>query len=1234
MRRVERRSGLYPWSVMSERPTPVARWTPPATTTQGTPRPSRQAPLDGCAPIQLEDVAPAKWTKQSTAAEEAAASYALPTQVEASPWWEIDLGKNLVLESMIAWIEPLDREARVRLIAYTVADRRGDPPRGSFVREVAAADLVLASDGSQALSLAFDVVARYARIQLLSGEKPVRLAVRGVQIFGASVFAGALAETYQRAFTLFADRPLFSARRTPGHGAFEVTHRYRDVWRAARGLSSALARRLERPATAIGKSDESCRIFIGLCTKNRAEWFISEVAAVLRGYVIVPLSPEDPEDRLRAIVSRCPVSVIVCEDASASVLSRIAEDHASLRLLVIVGDRREREPGVAALLSFDALVSEGGPAPPPPRERSPEDLHTLLFTSGSTGVPKGAMRSYRKFNAMLASYGVAQPSFHLSFQPLSHLSERHYLPAVVMNGSLVGVSSGGAHLLSDLAAFEPTWVSSVPRLFDVLYASYQRKLAAALAAEPDGDPSAIEASVLRAHRRAFGERVQGVSTGSAPVNPEVLAFLRRCFSDLWVMDGYGSTEVGTITFDNRISPNVEVKLAPIEGADRGEARPGGPERGEICVRSPHVIDGYYGEAEASAKSLDRDGFFRTGDLGERTADGGVRVIGRLSSAIKLGQGEFVSVDRIESDLSSCPLVDQIFVHPDASASSLLAVVIPNAGVLAGVLASELGRPELSAAEAAAHPEAARVVLAALRSHARKAGLARHEIPRAVLLDPEPMTAASGLLTTSGKLARRAAIDRYKDRLAALEGPGVAPEASVDHGDLAGRLAAIAGSIVRREVSPLERLSDGIGQDSLTSAEVLHAISEELGFTVPLAWWFEASSVADLARLIERRPGGAEASDAASQAARDRELVFGMDPEALPARWPPARVLVTGVTGLVGVHLLEELVHRSGAHLVCLVRAKDDAEARERVLSALDRYRVSALDPDRWSAIAGDLGAPRLGLKDGLWSALADDIDAVVHAGASVNWITVYSDLRAPNVLGALSLLELAASRRRKPFHYISTISTAPTDGDESTSLSFEQALASSAYGLSKWIAEEHVRRAGGAGLPVTIYRPGLVVGHSARGFGNPDDYVHRYLRACLCYGVYLDRPERLDMTPVDYVSQAVVVMLGASPEGGGVLHLCNVDQSMCYAELGRALAALGTPCSPVDYSTFRAAAVEPKDSPLRPLASYFPKVGFALGSGPWPSSATSARLAALSVFCPRIDERFIATVTSALADAS
>jgi fatty acid CoA ligase FadD9 len=188
---------------------------------------------------------------------------------------------------------------------------------------------------------------------------------------------------------------------------------------------------------------------------------------------------------------------------------------------------------------------------------------------------------------MVKSYAIAHSPRHLSFQPLSHLSERMYLPALLVHGGAVGFSRGGARLLDELRALEPTTVGTVPRLFEVLHASHQRRVAAA--AEDSASNEPIIAASLAEARRAFGGRLLAVSVGSAPVGAEVLAFMRRCFADVWVSEGYGSTEVGTIASDSQDLEHVQSEVVPLP-APAGH-RCGGARR--IFVLS-HAITGYLG----------------------------------------------------------------------------------------------------------------------------------------------------------------------------------------------------------------------------------------------------------------------------------------------------------------------------------------------------------------------------------------------------------------------------------------------------------------------------------------------------------------------------------------------------------------------------------------------------------------------------------------------------------------
>lgn len=1208
-------------------------WTPQAPIGASR-RPSRFPSIDEAPSLYCADMAHGKWTKQSTVDREQPTLYSRPTERERAPFWTIDLGASTALEHVTLWIEAVDPDVRVRVEAYAFESTSRSPPNGSYTIDARAGDLPVAADGTSVLLRAVDWVARFVRVTLVAPEGSLtRLWVRGIVLDGTELYGDTLALSYQRAFTRFAQRPLFSARARPGEGAFVLTHRYIDLWNEARLLAASLARALESrryPSSA----DAPSRVMLGVCTRNRPEWLAAEIAAVLRGYVVVNLSPDDDEARLASVFSRCSLDVVLCDGAALERVCAAARETRTVELVVALDDTRF-QPSAAptelpttqtdalSVRSYRSMLDERGPPPPPPIARSQGETHTILFTSGSTGAPKGAMRSYARFNAVIQSYGAAQPARHLSFQPLSHLSERNYLPAAVLHGSHIGLSSGGEHVLSDLAAFEPTWVASVPRLFDAVFRRHTQRVEAQKRAHPERSHDEIDRDELRVTRGVFGRNLQGVSTGSAPVSPEVLSFLRRCFADLWVFDGYGSTEVGTITSNFTPVSNVDLKVVSVDGVDPGG---GAIIRGELLVRSLHAIDGYYNDPETTAASFDREGFFRTGDIVERDLEkNSITVLGRKSNTVKLANGEFVTLERCEGVLNTCAMVDRVVLTLDPEAGSLFAIVIARLEPLAAALSVT----EPTALEAlVSHPRAESVVLAALVEHGASAGLRAYELPRRVIVDAKPFSTEDRTLTTSQKIDRKGVLARYREALAALSATRVAIARGAT---LADRLAAIATEVTRRPVGADDRLHEGLGLDSLASAEVLAAFATELGRDVPLAYWSSSSTLRALAARIE---AAVDPTLVAREAlAEDCALALGTFDRALPslAHRAPERVLLTGATGLLGAHVLESLLRRTRSTVRCLVRATSDDEATARVRSTLERYGLATLDRSRWSAVRADLSAPSLGLEAATLDELARACDAVVHCAATVNWLTAYEPLRAPNVLATRSLVELCRTHTIKPLHFVSTISTAPSDGDERACLSLDSAARQGGYAASKWVAEHLASRARDEGAPVCVHRPGLITGHSAHGLGNPTDFVHRYLAACRRYRVALDHPATLDMTPVDFVADAIVAAVLDPGSAGRVLHLCNVEGSMTFTALGRALAALG-PCELVDYETFRARAALDRDSPLRPLGAFFGPV-FSLGSGPWPSRATRAWLAERGVVCPAIDDAIIARYVRGLERA-
>jgi thioester reductase-like protein len=315
------------------------------------------------------------------------------------------------------------------------------------------------------------------------------------------------------------------------------------------------------------------------------------------------------------------------------------------------------------------------------------------------------------------------------------------------------------------------------------------------------------------------------------------------------------------------------------------------------------------------------------------------------------------------------------------------------------------------------------------------------------------------------------------------------------------------------------------------------------------------------------------TDLAGEAVLDPAVHLNGLPVQPPAR--PETLLLTGATGFLGAFLLDELLRRTGAVVHCLVRCADPEAGRRRIEQNLASYVPGREHPrSRIIPVVGDLSKPLLGLSPPQFDDLATRIDAIYHNAAVVNWIYPYSRLKPANVGGTQEVLRLATRRRVKPVHVVSSLSVFPLVGSSGGTVIGERdgldhgGVLYGGYTQSKWVAEKLVTIARSRGLPVAVYRPGLITGHSRTGAWNTDDFMSRLIRSWVELGSAPELDGALDMTPVDYVSRALVHLSLSEQSLGGVFHLVN-PRPVHLREMVDWIRSAGYPIEQLPYDRWR-----------------------------------------------------------------
>lgn len=576
-------------------------------------------------------------------------------------------------------------------------------------------------------------------------------------------------------------------RATPAGEAYRQFDSARDEWISYSW--EEIARRIRRWRCALAREGFPLGARIAILVPNGIEHVCMDQAALSLGLVPVPMHVIDQPESLIYVLADSGASLLLVDSAERwRALEPLASSVPALKRVVVLGD------GLSSAGMVRTLAEWLGPA-----QRSdaiddtdvsladPKALAAIVYTSGTTGRPKGVMLSHgnvvSNVHAIMAALPVRQDDVFLSFLPLSHTLERtagYYLPMVA--GATVAFARSVALLMSDLLVVRPTVLVSVPRIYERAYAKLRatidrHALSRALFAltvelgwrrfqqeKDDESPSAelvreiwpaLDRLIAARVRKPFGGRLRVAVSGGAPIPPGIV----RTFVALGIplLQGYGLTETAPVVACNTLEDNHPDSVGrPLPGI---EVKLG--EREELLVRGPNVMDGYWRQPEETARVLEPDGWLHTGDQA-RIEEGRIVIKGRIKDILVTSTGEKIAPVDLESAILTDPLFEQVMVLGEGRPYIAALAVINRKRWTEQAGKLGLRGDDLKSLRAPA------VVEWVLRHSDRTVrGFPAYARPRAVSVSLEPWTIDSGLITPTLKPKRLAIEKRFAVEIAEL-----------------------------------------------------------------------------------------------------------------------------------------------------------------------------------------------------------------------------------------------------------------------------------------------------------------------------------------------------------------------------------------------------------------------------------------------------------------------------------
>ncbi|OTB17728.1 hypothetical protein K445DRAFT_315485 [Daldinia sp. EC12] len=839
---------------------------------------------------------------------------------------------------------------------------------------------------------------------------------------------------------------------------------------------------------------------------------------------------------------------------------------------------------------------------PPDVIVGPDSNPTLSFTSGSEGRPKGVLgRHYsltRYFGWMAERFNLSTESRFTLLSGLAHdpVQRDIFTPLFLGAQLLVPSREDIQHekLAEWMREMKPTVTHLTPAMGQILVGGATAEFPSLEHVFFVGDvlttrqcrslrQLAVNANIINMYGTTETQRA--VSYYEVPSRARDPDFLDKLKDTVPAGQGMQNVQLLVVDRENRS------RLCQV-----GEV-------GEIFVRAAGLAEGYLGdealnkekflmnwfvdnnkwvEADAKANKNEpwrkyykgpRDRLYRTGDLGRYLESGDVECTGRADDQVKI-RGFRIELNDIDSNLSQNPLIRdcKTLVRRDRNEEpTLVSYLVPEAAEWRRWIAAR-GIEEVEDEGVEMGPT--RVFLKKYRSMETevrdhlKSRLPAYSVPSIyIVLEKLP-------LNPNGKVDKpnlpfpdvtERVEDASEEDLKSWESLTETEKKVAEK--WASLIRGLNPKTIRRE-----NVFFDLGGHSLLAQQLLFEIRKSFGADVSISSFYEHPDLASFSAHIEKRLRDADGADTSNDeqettpvyaksldelTSKLADKYQSVDPKALDEA-QSLTIFLTGATGFLGSYLVKDILDRTSREvkLIAHVRgAKDSTAALQRLRRSLQGY---GLWKDEWekrlSTVVGDLSKPQLGIDDSTWKKLSEEVDVVIHNGATVHWIRKYQDIMASNVLSTIDAMRLCNEGKAKVFCFVSSTSVLDTDhyiklseeqtrtGEgaimESDDMNGSRTGLGTGYGQTKWVSEQLVREAGRRGLLGSVIRPGYILGDYQTGVCNVDDFLIRMLKGCIQLGARPHIVNTVNAVPVNHVAR-VVVAAALNPLPGGV-HVVHV----------------------------------------------------------------------------------------------